>query len=108
MFEEQAHIVQATLELMRSALLLGAKVTRYFLILLVVEETAVGLEGGFEGVVVLLAGAAVTYFTLVCINVVILSIASDVFSFSVRLGELDVGILMSIVVTHNINVLSLF
>lgn len=107
MIEEQAHIVQAAFELLRSALILDAKVTRYFIVLLVVEEAAVGLEGGVKGVVGLLAGAAVTNLALIRKNIFIL-ITSGILSFSVRLNELDVGILMSIVGTYNINVLSLF
>lgn len=107
MVEEQAHIVQAALELLRSALILDAKVTRYFIVLLVVEEATVGLEGGVEGVVGLLAGAAVTNLALIRKNIFIL-ITSGILSFSVRLGLLDVGIRMSIVGTYNINILSLF
>ena len=91
MIEEQAHIVQAALELLRSALIFDAKVTRYFIVLLVVEEATVGLEGGVEGVVRLLAGAAVTNLALIRKNIFIL-ITSSILSFSVRLGELDVGI----------------
>ena len=91
MVEEQAHIVQAALELLRSALILDAKVTRYFIVLLVIEEAAVGLEGGVEGVVGLLAGAAVTNLALIRKNIFIL-ITSRILSFSVRLGGLDVGV----------------
>ena len=107
MIEEQAHIVQAALELLRSALILDAKVTRYFIVLLVVEEATVGLEGGVEGVVGLLAGAAITNLALIRKNIFIL-ITSGILSFSVRLGLLDVGIRMSIVGAYNANVLSLF
>ena len=91
MIEKQAHIVQATLELLRSALVLDTKVTRYFIVSLVVEEaSAVGLEGGVEGVVGLLAGAAVTILALIRKSIFIL-ITSGILSFSVRLGELNVG-----------------